>query len=218
MTEAQWEATTDPSRMLELLRPLASDRKLRLLACACIRRIWHLLSDEAARRKVELSEEYADNQLDFVKLLAVGGNSDSGPACSAAALVVEPHLWVSHGCERACSSAAEAVALAQGTAARKRELAVQAELARCVFGNPGWRLSIPEAWRRWGDGTLARLAQAAYEERQLPAGTLDNARLAVLADALEEAGCCEAVPLRHLRFGGTHVRGCFVLDALLGLI
>jgi hypothetical protein len=59
------------------------------------------------------------------------------------------------------------------------------------------------------------LAQAAYEERNLPSGTLDNARLAVLADALEDAGASGAI-LEHLRSEGPHVRGCFAVDLLLG--
>ena len=50
----------------------------------------------------------------------------------------------------------------------------------------------------------------------MPAGTLDNTRLAVLADALEEAGCTEADILGHLRGPGPHVRGCWVVDLILG--
>jgi hypothetical protein len=60
------------------------------------------------------------------------------------------------------------------------------------------------------------LAQAAYDERVLPAGTLDTARLAVLADALEDAGCADADLLGHLRGPGPHVRGCWAVDLLLG--
>jgi hypothetical protein len=45
---------------------------------------------------------------------------------------------------------------------------------------------------------------------------LDRVRLAVLADALEEAGCADANLLGHLRGPGPHVRGCFALDLLLG--
>jgi hypothetical protein len=66
-----------------------------------------------------------------------------------------------------------------------------------------------------GSGIILRLAQAAYECRQLPVGTLDNARLAVLADALEEAGCACPQVLGHLRGQGPHIRGCFALDLLL---
>jgi hypothetical protein len=68
----------------------------------------------------------------------------------------------------------------------------------------------------WNDGTILRLAQAAYEDPILPAGTLDNTRLLILADALEEAGCTDEQILTHLRSGGEHYRGCWVIDLLLG--
>jgi hypothetical protein len=63
---------------------------------------------------------------------------------------------------------------------------------------------------------VVALAQAAYEQRELPAGTLDLTRLAVLADALEEAGCDQADLLGHLRGPGPHVRGCWAVDLVLG--
>jgi hypothetical protein len=65
------------------------------------------------------------------------------------------------------------------------------------------------------DYRIMRLAQAAYDNRILPAGTLDPARLAILADALEEAGCDNADILSHLRGPGPHVRGCWPVDLLL---
>jgi hypothetical protein len=52
-------------------------------------------------------------------------------------------------------------------------------------------------------------------EHVLPSGTLDNTRLAVLTDALEEAGCQVAEVLTHLREPGSHWRGCWVVDLLL---
>jgi hypothetical protein len=82
---------------------------------------------------------------------------------------------------------------------------------------PFREVRIDPAWLAWGEGLVVRLARAAYEERQMPGGTLENARLAVLADALEEAGCDDEEVLRHLRRqGGVHVRGCWVVDLLLG--
>ena len=63
---------------------------------------------------------------------------------------------------------------------------------------------------------MLSLAHAAYDERTLPSGHLDPARLAVLSDALEDAGCTDAAVLGHLRGPGPHVRGCHVLDLLLG--
>jgi hypothetical protein len=63
---------------------------------------------------------------------------------------------------------------------------------------------------------VVRPAQAAYDERHLPAGTLDNVRLAILADALEEAACTSEEMLSHLRGPGPHVRGCWPVDLCLG--
>jgi hypothetical protein len=60
------------------------------------------------------------------------------------------------------------------------------------------------------------LAQAAPDERTLPSGELDRQRLLVLADALEEAGCCDPIIIEHCRQPADHYRGCFVVDALLG--
>jgi hypothetical protein len=90
-------------------------------------------------------------------------------------------------------------------------------LLRDIFGNP-FRLApfIDPSWLAWGDGAAPKMAQAIYEEQSLPEGTLDTARLAVLADALEEAGYAGGEVLGHLRSDGPHVRGCFALDAILG--
>jgi hypothetical protein len=86
-------------------------------------------------------------------------------------------------------------------------------LVRDVFGNPFRSVPVALAWLT---PQVVALAQAAYDERELPAGTLDISRLAVLADALEEAGCTAPDLLNHLRSPGPHYRGCFVLDLLLG--
>jgi hypothetical protein len=82
-----------------------------------------------------------------------------------------------------------------------------------IFGNPFRPTTVSPAWQT---PTVVALAQAAYSNRILPAETLDHARLAVLADALEDAGCTDAEQLGHLRGPGPHVRGCWVVDLLLG--
>jgi len=68
----------------------------------------------------------------------------------------------------------------------------------------------------WITPTVLSLAQAAYNERIMPAGTLNNDHLAVLADALEDAGCDNADILTHCRGPSPHVRGCWVVDLLTG--
>jgi hypothetical protein len=92
------------------------------------------------------------------------------------------------------------------------ERIAQAELLREVFGNPFRRVTLAPEWRT---RTVLSLAQAAYEEDGLPRTTLDPAHLAVLADALEEAGCDNADILSHLRGPCPHVAGCWAVELVL---
>src|SRR5579864_8781275 len=69
MTEAEWLACTKrPDRMLGVCRSKASDRKLRLFACACARRFWSSLSDDRSRAALVASERFADGQSTFEEL------------------------------------------------------------------------------------------------------------------------------------------------------
>jgi hypothetical protein len=88
---------------------------------------------------------------------------------------------------------------------------------RDIFGNPFRPLPpLPPSVLGWHGGLVVQLALAAYEQRSLPAGTLEPDRLAVLADALEDAGCQDDEIVGHLRGPGPHVRGCNVIDLLTG--
>jgi len=89
----------------------------------------------------------------------------------------------------------------------------QVKLVWDIFGNPFGPAALDPAWRT---PTVTNLATAAYNERAMPSGELDPARLAVLADALEEAGCQDAEILGHLRSPGPHARGCWAVDLALG--
>ncbi len=101
-------------------------------------------------------------------------------------------------------------------AAKRPEQEQQAALLREIFGPLPFRpVTIEPSLLGWHEGLVVRLAQAAYEQRSLPDGGLDASRLAVLADALEEAGCRDEEVLRHLREQDEHWRGCWVLDRLL---
>jgi hypothetical protein len=82
-------------------------------------------------------------------------------------------------------------------------------LCRCIFKNPFRPASLDPGWLAWNDGTVVKLARSIYEERAFD-------RLPILADALEEAGCTDADMLAHCRGPGPHVRGCWVVDTLLG--
>jgi hypothetical protein len=88
----------------------------------------------------------------------------------------------------------------------KAERAGQAVLLREVFGNP-FRPVTPD--RSWLTSDVLGLARGIEADRAFD-------RLPILADALEDAGCDNADVLEHCRGPGPHVRGCWVVDLMLG--
>jgi hypothetical protein len=217
--------------MVAFLRGRASDRKLRLFTAACCRRVWHLLADERSRQAVEAGERYADGLLGLEELTRAEALAEE--AAHAARMErswpPEPNLDAVNR-KVAAAEAAEGVAfrnlvpefvsgsvlLAIGTDSIA-EVSRQCAVLRCVVGNPFRHPATDMNWRSWNGGMVVQLAEAAYEERSLPDGTLARERLAVLADALEDAGCDDAEILGHCREqGAAHVRGCWVLDLILG--
>ncbi len=88
-------------------------------------------------------------------------------------------------------------------------------LHRDIVGNTFYPLPhLPPSLLGWHGGVIPDLAHAAIHDRILPASTLDLARLAVLADAIEEADCPVCEPREHFRGPRPHVRGCWALDRL----
>ena len=218
MTESKWLRSTDPSAMLEFVRDRASERKLRLFAATCCRRVWHLLVCQESKDAVEVLERCADGLLapsalknawvsaSMVRLIRKPRKTDS-PAEKTAAWAVSTALFPETG-TGVTSTAGQVRGLASLPGERRRQCAD----LRDLFGNP---FRLAPALPALASDT-ATLALAAYDERDLPEGRLDPARLAVLADALEEAGCTDAGVLSHLRSPGPHVRGCWALDLVLG--
>jgi hypothetical protein len=220
MTEAEWHTCTDSQKMLEFLKGKASDRKLRLFACACYRRIWPLLSDHRSQLAVEFGEQCADGKVTDEEQFAAyelacdakddawGGAYENADFPAVAASYVLGH-------DPAAALVAGLTATA-GNNPRVRqpgEMAFQCYLLREIVGNPSRLIFAAPTWLT---PTVLALAQAAYDNRTLPAGHLDNARLGILGDALEEADCSNADILDHLRGSGPHYRGCWCLDMLLG--
>lgn len=237
MTEADWLACDDPWVLLNHLAGEPSERKYRLFACACCRRIWHLLTDQWSRKTVEIAESYAQGEATYEQLTAArqaanwdaaaqaGQSPDDGAwgyAFNAARDVAQDSA--AQGALHTSAAVVEAAIFAagyveneqltfKGLAFRQMERRLHCDLLRDVFGNPFRPLVLDPACRT---PTVVSLARAAYDERQLPGGELDTQRLAVLADALEEAGVPDELAA-HLRSPGPHVRGCFAVDLCLGL-
>ncbi len=81
------------------------------------------------------------------------------------------------------------------------------ELVEDIFGNPFHPVSFDPAW---GTDTVVAIAQGMYESR-------DFSAMPILADALQDAGCEKAAILTHCRDASqSHVRGCWVVDLVLG--
>src|SRR5262245_1248022 len=214
MTEAEWLASTEVRKLLFYLRGSgrASDRRLRLFAVSCCRRLWHLLADDPIRRAILVVERHTDEQADDREL------AEARQAAMAA-----QGRWPPWPTMAQMNAGTAAVACTAGPFAAAKQAswdvegALRAEavtdLLHGLFANAFRPVALDPTWRT---AEVMALATAAYEERILPAGTLDRDRLAVLADALEDAGCDNADILAHLRGPGPHVRGCWVLDLLLG--
>ena len=217
MTAADWDHCAYPGSMLPHLRT-GNARKLRLFVCACFRHVWPLLADPRSRQAVEAAEQWADGLLSARDLSQARkaaeeaarerarGQGNYYAARGAKQVALPRKDWVVNTAWCAC----------QAVASRQAEERHQCHLLRDIFGNPLRPLpAVAPSLLTWQNATIPGLALAAYEERKLPDGTLDRDRLAVLADALEEAGCDNAEILLHLRQQGTdHVRGCWAVDLL----
>jgi hypothetical protein len=214
MTEPEWLARTDPKAMLDFLKGKASDRKLRLFAVACLTSSPELLP-AAALEGCRRVERFADGNWPPHFVLAEQPWTE---------MALRPEQEIGKVAKKACLAAANLYwsdrnrdvclnAFLGHSRGLKVKSATQAALLRDIFGNPFRPAPVAPGWRA---PQVVTLAQAAYEQRELPAGSLAPARLAVLADALEEAGCTDPAILNHCRRPGAHVRGCWVVDLLLG--
>jgi hypothetical protein len=80
-------------------------------------------------------------------------------------------------------------------------------LFRDVFGNHFRPITFDPSWRT---ETVVLIARGMYESR-------DFSAMPILADALQDAGCENVDILTHCRDSSlTHVRGCWVVDLVLG--
>jgi hypothetical protein len=193
------------------------ERKSRLFGAACCRRLWSLLVDLRSQRAVEVVERYADaaataDELDAAYEEAFDvetkyaehpdrssdvGLEAFGRAANAAAGACHPDE-LAEGVAREALTAADAAVI-------KGENVAFAELVRDIFGNPFRPVVVDTAWLT---ANVVALARGIYDDRAFD-------RMPILADALQDAGCDSDEILNHCRQPGEHVRGCWVVDAVL---
>jgi hypothetical protein len=222
MMEAMWQGGADLFGMLERVSRRASERKLRLFACACVREVGYLLSERRVREAFYVAERFADGLASLAELAAAHDDARAGHrrlfetiGASVPAKVVavhealcqatSPHL-AALPLARACASALLGLGRDRAWQEQARQAACQQ--LRDVFGNPFRRTRLDRGWLRGRGQTAVLVAGAIYEEREFD-------QLPVLADALEDADCPHEELVRHCR-AGEHGRGCWVIDALTG--
>jgi hypothetical protein len=238
MTEGEWQACTDPKPMLEFLRDKTRERKLRLFACACWRRIWSGFTHDSSRRAVECLEMFEVGTLSMEELSKAAQKAQDATqdfsldqnfsAAKAAAHAVSFSLpagdwWLDTDAVSNARHAALYCAFAlngiprdydegyegeegndeAGDWLQKVEETEQCHILREIIGNPFRPISA------WLTPKVKTLAQAIYDDRAFE-------RLPELADALAEAGSSNQDILSHCRGPGPHVRGCWVVDLVLG--
>ncbi|AMV27454.1 hypothetical protein VT84_23845 [Gemmata sp. SH-PL17] len=223
MIEAEWLIEYDPVLMLEFLRSKSSDRKLRLSVCACVRRIWRLLEDDRSQEAVEEAERFADGigwPQDRRELCHRASEAYTeihdrrneypdglGQARIFAAQAAEHSARTPEEFENYAEEVVKAVLACSRCAGYKfAEPDALVSILRDIFGNPFRPVTFSSVWRT---STAVALAGQMYESR-------DFGAMPILADALQDAGCDSADVLNHCREAAVHVRGCWVVDLVLG--
>lgn len=236
MTKSQWLNCDDPAPMLEFIRGSMSDRKIRLFACACCRRIWSQFTDQRLNRAVEAAGQFAEGLIDASELFAA--HVAAGEI--AESLEVREDAWAHVGGRFAAAMAVERASSRFPIGMSRAEY--EASLLPPSRFGPGedtvhWyaarAASHPETVRNerkaqaqlvdevfgspfaskdfdpsWLTSTVLTLARGIYADRAFD-------RLPILADALQDADCSNDDLLSHLRGPGHHWLGCWALDLVL---
>jgi hypothetical protein len=211
MTEPEWLDATDWIDLLPRVRwKKNKNRKLRLFSAACCRRIAHLFEDPRADEALRVSEQFADDETSGEQLreaqtevlIAVReAVAEHGPHTLAWArdavwrTTRRKSVWEgAESCQRALNHPPE-------------ELTAQVALFRDIFGNPFRRMELNPSWLT---SDVTALAAGIYADRAFD-------RMPILADALQDGGCDDELVLAHCRdTDQIHVRGCWVVDVILG--
>jgi hypothetical protein len=213
MTEAQWRACEDSESMVELLRPVVSDRKLRLFACGVCRKLVTLVGTGEYVLGLEAAEDYADSgrtksamkryrqALTNRRISLSGGNQPEEYTALFLGTVA-----ISEKDFRSFPTCLSDLHRDQQGDLLERVIRAAGPTIRDIFGSPFRPVTFSPSWRTDTAVSLARQMYAARDFSAMP----------ILADALQDAGCDNEDVLGHCRGTGPHVRGCWVVDLVLG--
>lgn len=222
--------------MREFVRDKASNRRVRLFACACCRTVWESIP-EVFQAAIRIAEDHVDGRATKAEL---------GAAVGAAHRALRKRQYLEKAAYDAARSSSDGVGAARDIArvvasvaapdpsptlisswgpdghtevrpppnpdrilweaTYAAHLSLESSLLRDITGNPFRTVTITPSLLT---ETVAILARTIYEERAFD-------RMPILADALEECGVSDSELLAHCRGPGPHVRGCWVVDLVLG--
>lgn len=216
----------------DFIRPtdqcLPSDRKFRLFAVAAFRAVWERVSDLRSRAAVDAAEQYADDPNPAILYIVRDAAGAAFSEADAAFNETIPDTVVTAATTAAATLALESVMnfteyAYQSPAWSDVAFRLGDDLVRDrngidlfelyhqffhdIFGNPFRPISLDPAWLT---SDVLALARGIYDERAFD-------RMPILADALQDAGCDNEDVLLHCRDANqVHVRGCWVVDLVLG--
>jgi hypothetical protein len=234
MTEEEWLKAQHSAPLLHFIAPKVSDRKLYYFDIACARRIAPLLVYPESSHAVEVLERFVEGQcggdvfaelsyevegaafcaesgripwLDAIERLPISvltelAANPNYPIESAQRLITLAAYFI----DRIFSSVPSERRFRDPQPSPTGNFFQPVPLAHDVFGNPFRTVKFRRAWRT---DTAVSLARAMYESHEFGA-------MPILADALQDAGCDNTDILDHCRGPGPHVRGCWVIDLVLG--
>jgi hypothetical protein len=211
MTEAEWLTCAEPFELLDSVEEAGAARKTRLFADACCRRIARFLAAAPSRNAIDVSDLYADDSASEGQLIAALSKADAAAEHGGQSRhLSHPDPFVTDviiGVMQTMALSAGGTPSHDATReAYRAESEAHASLLRDIFGNPLRPVAFSPSWRT---DTAVSLARTMYDTR-------DFSAMPILADALQDAGCDNEDVLAHCRGPGPHVRGCWVVDSVLG--
>lgn len=239
MTEQEWRESDDPVIVMCGLKGRISDRKYRLFEIACAAGLSSCWPDDKCRKfldsqRIELdgeahrSDGEIDEMADWIDELARSKWNHAAAVFTARHSVdseisaaIKSYAAVGH-LQTLCGSMEWWHWINEMSQLERPETLEQAyesfsltyyksrlPLLRCIVGNPFRHVTIDPSWLTWNDRTVPKLARKIYDEERFDL-------MPILGDALEDAHCQRADILDHCRERTEHVRGCWVVDSILG--
>lgn len=180
-------------------------RKLRLFLCACYRRISPFLEDSYCEWLELMEKLVEEGTVSDEEREALGLEGESTQTVASLRSLIDEAI---EPCGNIVADAFPEIVDEDGDSiiylAQKE---AECDLLRDIVGNPYRRFDFAE--KKWITAEVLRFASVIYEHRAFEF-------MPELADTLQQAGCNESAILDHCHNGCSHVRGCWVIDGILG--